>query len=209
MFVIEDHNIFVVLASGSLWAYRTEVIWNYFNRDLDSGLSSPEAPPRTKIAKSAIFFVVGRMKDRTLMIFGKKEGLHSTFKAIYSSHRSDRHSSQYFQVLEPIYYKPAKRTPFSFRSPKAEPSDIFREFDEFFLPMECFGINMFNQYLAVSTLKCFELLTLDRKFPFSVPDLKNSDMALIATRLQLQRPLGMFRLPAEEFFCCYEGEAQP
>jgi len=93
-----------------------------------------------------------------------------------------------------------------FRNPKAETLHLFRQYDEFYFPAECFGINLFNQYLAVSTARGLDILSLDQKLTFSVPDLKNPDLASIATRLKRQRPLGMFRLPTAEFFCCYEGE---
>jgi hypothetical protein len=107
--------------------------------------------------------------------------------------------------LEPIYYNTAKRKVnlFSFRKSNDETTEIFREFDEFYLSSECFGINMFKQWIAVSTGKGIELLTLDRKIPINIPDFR-SPPVVAAARLQGQRPLGMFRLPAEEFFCAYE-----
>ena len=64
---------------------------------------------------------------------------------------------------------------------------------------------MFNQWIAVSTVEGIELLTLDRKISINIPDF-TSPTVVAATRLQGQQPLGMFRLPAEEFFCAYEGK---
>lgn len=80
MFVIEEFNIFVVLASGALWAYRADAIWDYFDGSIAYGSSGPKIPQRTEIAKSANFFVAGQMKDRSLLVYAKKEGLHTTFK---------------------------------------------------------------------------------------------------------------------------------
>lgn len=48
------------------------------------------------------------------------------------------------------------------------------------------------------------MLTLDKKQPWSVPDLKQSHVATIAARLQGQQPLGMFRLSDLDFLCVYE-----
>ena len=52
----------------------------------------------------------------------------------------------------------------------------------------------------------FEVMTLETKRPWSVPDLKATHVAAIASRLIGQRPLGMFRLSDIEFLLCYEGK---
>jgi CNH domain len=83
-------------------------------------------------------------------------------------------------------------------------TDFFRDFDEFYIPTECMGLNMFHSSLAVCTQKGFEILTLDKKQPISIPDLEASHVQMIATRLQGQKPLGMFRLSEQEFLLCYE-----
>lgn len=66
------------------------------------------------------------------------------------------------------------------------------------------GINLFHSSLAVSTLKGVEVLTLDKKQPWSVPDVKQPAVATIAARVAGQLPLGMFRLGDTEFLLCYE-----
>lgn len=66
------------------------------------------------------------------------------------------------------------------------------------------GLNLFHSSLAVSTLKGFEVLTLDKKHPWSVPDLTPTHVSTIAGRLSGQMPLGMFRLSEQEFLCVYE-----
>jgi hypothetical protein len=80
IFVIEEHNIFVVLTSDALSAYRTNAVCDSFNGSLDYGSSGPKAPPRTTIAKGVKFFEVGRMKERDMLIYAKKEGLSTSFK---------------------------------------------------------------------------------------------------------------------------------
>lgn len=106
-------------------------------------------------------------------------------------------------MLEPVYQKSASSRSKSslFKSSRTE---FFREFDEFYIPTECYGINLYNSSLAVSTSKGFEVLTLDKKQPWSVPDLKAPHVASIAARLQGQETLGMFRLNEQEFLLCYE-----
>jgi hypothetical protein len=83
-------------------------------------------------------------------------------------------------------------------------TEFFREFDKFYIPTECFTINLFSVYIAISTEAGFELLTLAKKVPMTVPDLKNPDLTNIAARLANQKPLGMFRLSSSEFLLCYE-----
>jgi hypothetical protein len=56
----------------------------------------------------------------------------------------------------------------------------------------------------VSTAKGFELLTLDKKQPMSIPDLKQHAISNIAARIRDQKPLGMFRLNDQEFLLTYE-----
>lgn len=83
-------------------------------------------------------------------------------------------------------------------------TDFFRDYDEFYIPTECFGINLFHSSLAISTARGFEVLTLDKKQGLGIPDLKAQHVASIAARLAGQRPLGMFRLNETEFLLCYE-----
>lgn len=130
------------------------------------------------------------MKDRTLVFYKKRESLHSTFK-----------------VLEPVFQKSSEKKRGLFSASRkfgAGNTEFFREFDEFYIPTECFTINLFHTYIAISTLKGFELMTLDKKVPMSIPDTKNPSISSIATRLQGQKPLGMFRLSEAEFLLCYE-----
>lgn len=47
-------------------------------------------------------------------------------------------------------------------------------------------------------------MTLDKKHPFTVPDLRGAHVADIASRLTSLKPLGMFRLSEIEFLLVYE-----
>jgi hypothetical protein len=66
------------------------------------------------------------------------------------------------------------------------------------------GMNIFHSSLAISTQRGFEILTLDKKLPISIPNLEASHVQMIASRLSGQKPLGMFRLSESEFLLVYE-----
>ena len=83
-------------------------------------------------------------------------------------------------------------------------TEFFRDFDEFYIGTECMGMNMFHSTLAISTQKGFEVMTLDKKQPVSIPDLSPEHVGAIAQKLGGQKPLGMFRLSDQEFLCVYE-----
>ena len=105
-------------------------------------------------------------------------------------------------MLEPVFQKSSeKKSRFPLRSGKTE---FFRDFEEFYIPTECMGMNIFHSSLAISTQRGFEILTLDKKQPISIPDLEASHVQMIASRLSGQKPLGMFRLSESEFLLVYE-----
>ncbi|KAF2085516.1 hypothetical protein K490DRAFT_46361 [Saccharata proteae CBS 121410] len=181
--VLEEFNIFLLISDKSLIAYHLDSVCPVGS--VASGNDSTRrAPQKLSGSRDVGFFATGRMKDRTLVLYKKREGLSSTFK-----------------VLEPVYQKSSEKKSRLFRGGKV---DFFREYDEFYVPTESFGINLFQSSLAVSSSKGFEVLTLDKKQPWSVPDLKAPAVATIASRLSGLDPLGMFRLSDQEFLLCYE-----
>jgi hypothetical protein len=129
------------------------------------------------------------MKDRALVFYKKREGVSSIFK-----------------VLEPVYQKSSTsssaRNRFGIKKGNVE---FFREFDEFYIPSETYAINLFHSSLAISTARGIEVLTLDKKLPMSIPDLKPPDVAATAQRISGQRSLGMFRLSDSEFLLVFES----
>ena len=129
------------------------------------------------------------MKDRTLVFYKKREGISSTFK-----------------VLEPVYQKSTHggSSGRRFLGLRKGTTDYFRDFDEFYIPTETYAINLFHTSIAIATARGVEVMTLDKKVPLSIPDLKPPDCASIALRLRDQRPLGMFRLNETEFLLCFE-----
>lgn len=135
------------------------------------------------------------MKDRALVFYKKKDGISSTFK-----------------VLEPVLQKSQQpRSRFLPTSTKRGTTEFFREYDEFYIPADCYSINLFHSSLAISTSRGVEVLTLDKKQPWSVPNLKSEDgatqahLSSIGNRVNGLRPLGMFRLGESEFLVAFEG----
>jgi hypothetical protein len=112
-----------------------------------------------------------------------------------------------FQVLEPILQKShGNRSRFLRRGQ----TEFFREYDEFYIPADSYSINLFHTSLAISTSRGVEVLTLDKKQPWSVPNLRSdqpeaqSHLSSVANRIKDLRPLGMFRLSDQEFLVAFE-----
>jgi hypothetical protein len=185
--VLEEFSLCLIIADKSLIAYHLDVIVPLSSMGVQHD-SARRAPQKLSGTRDVSFFATARMKDRTLVFYKKREGLHSTFK-----------------VLEPVFQKSTEKKSRLFaKKLGAGTTEFFREFDEFYIPTECFTINLFHTYIAISTQKGFELMTLDKKVPMSIPDLKNPATESIGNKIANQRPLGMFRLSDAEFLLCYD-----
>ncbi|KAH7410614.1 CNH domain-containing protein [Cadophora sp. MPI-SDFR-AT-0126] len=187
--ILEQFSICLLIADKSLIAYHLDIFIRGFDSPTLNIDSNPPVPQKLSGARDVSFFAIGRMKERTLVFYKKREGLHSTFT-----------------VLEPVFVKSSEKKSRSLfdRMRSRETTEFFREFDKFYIPTECLTINLFNEYIAISTSAGFELLTLDKKVLMAIPDLKNPAIKNIAARLANQKPLGMFRLSDLEFLLCFE-----
>ncbi|KAK4696930.1 RHO1 GDP-GTP exchange protein 1/2, partial [Lecanoromycetidae sp. Uapishka_2] len=189
--VLEEFSLFLLIADKSLIAYHLDTVCPVSGGPTPNNTSdsSRRAPQKLSGARDVGFFATGRMKDRTLVFYKKREGVSSIFK-----------------VLEPVYQKSSTsnstRNRFGMKKGTVE---FFRDFDDFYIPSECYAINLFHSSLAISTARGIEVLTLDKKLPMSIPDLKAPDVASIAQRINGQRPLGMFRLSDAEFLLAFES----
>lgn len=185
--VLEEFSIVLILADRNLISYPLDVVSPPSHFPAPANDNSRRSPQR--IAKDVSFFATARMKDRMLIFYKKKEGLHSTFK-----------------VVEPVFHKATEKKVRLFGSSRrgGAATEAFRDYDEFYLPIECYSLNIFQTYVAICTAKGFELLTLDKKVPMSIPDVKQPAIANIANRIRDQRPLGMFKLNDQEFILAYE-----
>lgn len=182
--VLEEFNLFLLISDKSLIAYHLDVICS--NERLGptgANDSARKAPQKLSGSKDVGFFVTGKQKDRTLVFYKKRDNLNSVFK-----------------VLEPVYQKSTEKKRGLLRRGNTE---LFREYDEFYIPTECTGMNLFHSSLAVSTARGFEVLTLDKKQPWTVPELKAEHVQNIAQHIKDQRALSMLRLSDQEFLLCY------
>lgn len=179
--VLEEFNLFLLISDKSLIAYHLDVMTAGPASNIDS---ARKAPQKLSGSRDVGFFVAGRMKDRTLVFYKKRDNLSSTFK-----------------VLEPIYQKSSERKRAGFF--KRGSTEFFREFDDFYIPTECTGINLFTSSLAVSTSRGFEVLSLERKVPQSVPEVQGESVQNIVRHIKDQRALCMLRLSEAEFLLCY------
>jgi hypothetical protein len=185
--VLEDFSVVLVLSERNLISYPLDVVSPPSNYPAPANDNPRRSPQR--LAKDVAFFATARMKDRMLVFYKRKENLHSTFK-----------------VVEPVFHKASEKKSrlFGGRKGGSGATETFRDYDEFYLPTECYSLNLFHTYIAISTSKGFELLTLDKKVPMSIPDVRQPAIANIANRIRDQKPLGMFRLNEQEFLLAYE-----
>ncbi|RKF62063.1 Rho1 guanine nucleotide exchange factor 3 [Erysiphe neolycopersici] len=185
--VLEEFSICLIIADKALIAYSLDMLMPTTGFPAPPQESVRRAPMKLSGTRDVTFFATSRMKNRTLIFYKKREGLHSTFK-----------------VLEPIYHKSSEKKSRLLGRLRGGTTEFFRAYDEFYIPTECYSINIFHSYIAISTLKGVELMTLDKKVPMSIPDTKDPAIASISARLSGLKPLGMFRLSTVEFLLCYE-----
>lgn len=196
--MLEDFSLFLILADKQLIAHHLRSvlppIQNGSTATDATDSSSPRPPQRLSGARDIAFFTHGRMKDRHLIFYKKREGVSSIYK-----------------ILEPIYEKSAAlnggstfRTRLGGMVGRKGSTECFRDFDEFYVASESFSLNLFHSSLAVCTIRGVEVLNLEKKQPFSVPDLRSPEVASMAAQVRDQRPLGMFRLSENEFLVIYE-----
>lgn len=181
--VLEEFNLFLLISDKTLIACHLDTVYAGNNNATTGNDSAAKAPRKLSGSKDVGFFVMGRMKDRTLLFYKKRENMASVFK-----------------VLEPIYQKSTEKRRGVFRRGNTE---FFRDYDEFYIPAECSGMNLFHSSLAVSTARGFEVLTLDKKHPWSVPELRATHVQNIASHIKDQKALSMLRLSDQEFLLVY------
>jgi hypothetical protein len=193
--VLEEFNLFLLIADKILIAYHLDVICPPSGPPVPHGdASSRRAPQKLSGSKDVGFFVTGRMKDRALVFYKKRDGVNSIFK-----------------VLEPVLQKNAtSRSRFLPSSSRRGQTEFFREYDEFYIPADCYSLNLFQSSMAVATGRGVEVLNLEKKMPWTVPNLRSENaetqahLASIANRIKDLKPLGMFRLGEAEFLVVFD-----
>ncbi|KAL3480481.1 CNH domain-containing protein [Aspergillus californicus] len=190
--VFEEFNLMVLISDKSLIAYQLDVVCPAGGVTPQTTTeSSRRAPQKLSGNREVGFFAAGVMKDRTLLMYKKRDGLSSTFK-----------------VMEPVLQKGTTSRSRMWNMRRSQ-TETFREYDEFYIPAESYGINLFHSSLAISTQKGIEILTLDKKQTWSIPEFRTdateaqAHLSKIAQRITGLRPLGMFRLSDAEFLVTY------
>ncbi|KAB8527823.1 hypothetical protein FH972_025474 [Carpinus fangiana] len=179
--VLEEFNLLLLISDKSLVAYHLDVVCPSSGPSASGTSSSTtdslrRAPQKLSGARDVSFFAIGRLKDRALVFYKKRESLTSVFR-----------------VLEPVYQKATERRSRLHIHHRGH-TDSFRDYDDFYVPADCSGMNIFSTSIAVASAKGFEVLNLDKKQPWSVPDLKQPHVATIAARLANMDTVAMFKL---------------
>ena len=132
------------------------------------------------------------MKDRTLVVYQRHEGLSSIFRVLEPIYRNSSAASEGIRNKVEIT-KPSRA--------------FFRNYDKISIKGHIHAINVFRSSIALSTAMGIEVISLDKKVPFSIPDLKAPDVKHIAKRICDLNPLGMFRLSDDEFLLVFNEVA--
>ena len=126
--MLEDFSLFLVLADKALIAYHLDVVIPQGQAD-----TKQRQPQKLSGARDVGFFTTGKMNDRTLVFYKKREGLSAIFK-----------------VLEPVFQKATEKKS---RFGRKGTTEFFREYDDFYIPTDCYGLNLFHSSLAIQTAK--------------------------------------------------------
>jgi len=132
--VLEDFSLFLVLADKTLIAYHLDVVIPSCRTET----SKQRQPQKLSGGRDVGFFTTGRMNDRTLVFYKKNKGLSVIFK-----------------VLEPVFQKATEKKS---RFGRKGTTEFFREYDDFYIPTDCYGVNLFQSSLAIQTSKGLLLL---------------------------------------------------
>lgn len=85
--VFEEFNLFLVIADKSLIAYHLDTVCPASGMATQAAVSDSarKAPQKLSGSHQIGFFSVGRMKDRTLVMYKKRDGMSSTFKVCHAT----------------------------------------------------------------------------------------------------------------------------
>lgn len=128
--MLEDFSLFLVLADKALIAYHLDVV---IPNGRTTDTTKQRQPQKLSGARDVGFFTTGRMNDRTLVFYKKREGISAIFK-----------------VLEPVFQKATEKKS---RFGRKGTTEFFREYDDFYIPTDCYGMNLFHSSLAIHSTK--------------------------------------------------------
>lgn len=82
--VFEEFDLFLLIADKSLIAYHLDTVCPE-KGSVSQSDSQRRAPQKLSGNREVGFFAAGRMKDRALVFYKKRDGISSTFKVLYST----------------------------------------------------------------------------------------------------------------------------
>lgn len=195
--VLESFGIFVVLADKVLISYSLEAL---VPTTASSGLTL-RPPQKLSGNRDVLFFNVGVLKDRTLLIYMKKKANESVFRA-----------------LEPVLNAPRGTEGksgsgfFGKFGKDSKNSDWFRIYKTFFIPSEAYSIQFLKSKLCIICAKGFEIMNLDSLLPGTIPDFVHANredvrVQQLQKRVETAKPLGMCKTSDGDFLLCYDAFA--
>ncbi|KAF8075178.1 CNH domain-containing protein [Lyophyllum atratum] len=179
--MLDDFGLFLVLANKELFAYHIEALVPTPQHSTNAS----QHPQKLSGNKEVQFFSVGKMLERTFVIFMRKRGADS-----------------YFHVLEPVLEKIHERPKAPsgmwglLRSPKQE---WFKSYKEFVLSTETYDLIFLKARIAILSKTAFEIMNLHDRSSTRIPQLDPP----LAPRSDTCRPIGIFRSQEHEFLLCY------
>ncbi|CBQ70439.1 related to ROM2-GDP/GTP exchange factor for Rho1p [Sporisorium reilianum SRZ2] len=192
--VLESFGIFVVLADKVLISYSLEALVP----TTSSSASTLRPPQKLSGNRDVLFFNVGVLKDRTLLIYMKKKANESVFRA-----------------LEPVLNAPRGTEGksgsgfFGKFGKDSKNSDWFRIYKTFFIPSEAYSIQFLKSKLCIICAKGFEIMNLDSLLPGTIPDFVHANredlrVLQLQKRVETAKPLGMNKTADGDFLLCYD-----
>ncbi|KAG6830360.1 hypothetical protein H0H87_008366 [Tephrocybe sp. NHM501043] len=150
--------------------------------------TASQTPLKLSGTKEVQFFSVGKMLDRTFVIYMRKKG-------------SDSH----FHVLEPVLEKIHERP----RAPSAKfgifrqtKQEWFKNYKEFFLSSDTYDLVFLKARIAILSKNGFEIMDLNNASSTVIPQ-KDNRLVPMLQRHETCRPIGIFRSREHEFLLCY------
>ena len=100
--VFEEFNLFILISDRSLIAYHLDVVCPIPGSHAESN-AARRPPQKLSGSREVGFFATGRMKDRALVIYKKKDGISSTFKVCKVLSSSGRLTAHLFRFSSRSY----------------------------------------------------------------------------------------------------------
>lgn len=219
--VLEQFGTFVVLADRVLIAYSLEALVPAST----GGAFPSRAPQKLSGNRGVLFFGIGTLRDRTLLVYVKKKANESVFKALepvlnQSTSSDGKSGGGFFKKLKDDigknsdWFRMYKVSCVCAAGKGTHATDTFVSLAQvFFIPSEAYSMQFLRSKLAILCARGFEIMNLDTLLPGTIPDFTRASqedprILHLARRVESSKPLGMFKLAVEgDFLLCFDGFA--